>query len=334
MSRRAAEGPSTTTTRPRGAIKPVSSRFRGGPSETSNIVGDGQDWERVMHTKLAQWRYMHLVALDELGSAERAAGAEISTLATKLEEHTTRLHALECLLTRARAHKAHEHFCERAQPALELLESGLNKAAPAHTDVCTALVTALRRLRTPAGAVGEPEKLPSALRAFRNAADNFVESARNANVPDAAAAAQALTQLEKVAVTMQQDALSNAAKQVAAAADAMDEERAKRATDIMVVKEKRVPNKKTSRVTSPPRTRRSATIANIRELNNVQKQTSTEKRRGNATFYHQSDSRRKASAAAAAPATVRDPRRNSTSLDGLNVRQNDDRRRSSGSTRE
>ncbi len=323
MSRR---GPEGGTTRARGAIKPVASRFRGGPSDIASTGSDGQDWERVMHTKLAQWRYMHLVALDELGSAERAACAEITSLAAILEEHTTRLHALECLLTRARAHKASEHFYDRARPALDLLESGLNSAAPAHDDVCTALITALRRLRTPVGAVGEPEKLPAALRAFRNAADGFVESARKANVPDAGVAAQALTQLEKVAVTMQQDALSNAAKQVAAAADAMDEERTKLATDVLV-KEKQSSTKKLAPVASAPtRTRRSATIANIREFNNVQQQHGNgEKRRANASFYQQhSDARRMSGA-------MRDPRRNSASLDGLNVRQGDDRRRLSGS---
>lgn len=220
------------------ARRHVTSRYRGASSAEGNQTADNQDWERVMHTKLAQWRFMHLVALDELSSAERAAVAEISKLSASLELDTTKLHALECKLARARAIQTSESFSERAAPALQKLQSGLASAAPAHDQVCTALVTALRRLRTSSagtdtGSLGAPEKLAAALDAYRDAADAFVNSARKANVPDPVAAAQALTQLEKVAISMQQDALANAAKQVANATDAMDEERASRATAVL-----------------------------------------------------------------------------------------------------
>lgn len=183
-----------------------------------------------MHTKLTQWRYMHLVALDELATAERAACAQISDLAAVLEAAAGRLHGLECTLADARAARAEEDFGQRAAPALARLRLALASAAPAHDEVCAALVGALRRLRAPPGAVGAPEQLPGRLVAFKDAADAFVDAARRGGVPDADAAAAALAQLERVAVAMQTDALAAAAKNVADAADAIDSERAARAS--------------------------------------------------------------------------------------------------------
>lgn len=221
-------------------MKPVASRFRGDAGGSSGgtggggSAGDSQDWERVMHTKLAQWRYMHLVALDELSSAEGAACSEISNLAKILEAQTCTLHGLELQLTKLRAVRQKDHFITRARPALQLLETSLNNDSNTNNEVCEELVLGLRKLRVPPGAIGEPEKLPGVLRRFRACADAFVETAKkNHRIADSEAAASALTQLEKVAIGLQQDALTNAAKQVADAADAMDAERAGRATDVI-----------------------------------------------------------------------------------------------------
>lgn len=219
----------------RGATKVVPSRFRGGGGggEGGSGSAEGQDWERVMHTKLTQWRYMHLVALDELSTAERGACAQIADLAAVQEASASRLHNMGCVLADARAARADEQFAQRAGPALARLRLALAAATPAHDEVCSALVAALRRLRVPTGAVGAPERLPARLHAFRGAADAFVEAARRANVPDATGAAAALAQLERVAVSMQQDALAAAAKHVADAADAIDNERASRAASVL-----------------------------------------------------------------------------------------------------
>lgn len=209
--------------------KAVSSRFRASPQPS----GEGQDWERVMHTKLTQWRYMHLVALDELSHSEKKACAELAELGTVLETSVQKVHALEATAVDARAKRAKESFEQRATPALARLELALRGCSHAHDQVCNALLTALRRLSTLSFQQSSGTQVARELAKFREVAAAFVKAADDSGVYNTVRVADALDELAKVVMIMERDALANAATNVAAASDAVDNERERTADAIV-----------------------------------------------------------------------------------------------------
>ena len=217
----------------RRATKPVASRFRG-----EDVSSEGADWERVMHTKLAQWRYMHLVALDEFSLAEQAACKELEILSTKQEECVLQLHALEAAVKEARVIRAKESFTKRAAPAISRLENALKGAKHDHQVVCRALVASLRRMQVDGLRVESSAALARELARFRETAASFTDAADAVGVYDAMKVADALDELSKVVMTMERDALASAADAVVNAVDGVDGERTARAAVITQSRQK------------------------------------------------------------------------------------------------
>jgi len=88
---------------------------------------------RLMHTKMAQWRYMHLVQLDELSSAGGAACSEVVNLAQILEAKTAAQHELEMQQSGIAEGPL---GIERARPVLELLQDSLSSTTTMKNEVC------------------------------------------------------------------------------------------------------------------------------------------------------------------------------------------------------
>lgn len=132
-----------------------------------------------MDARLAQWRYMNLVAVAELQAEEREACTEIDRLATQLEETMDEVARLTARLDAARATAAGATFADRARPCLELLAQSLAAMRPEHARICAALVESLESLPT-RNIIADPgaaSALAREIARFRVAAVDFATAA-------------------------------------------------------------------------------------------------------------------------------------------------------------
>jgi hypothetical protein len=133
-------------------VKPVASRFRGTPpaaaAAAASLVtahrappaprtASDPDWERAMDARLAQWRYMNLVAVAELQAEEKAHCAHLSALAAQLEAAMDDVAALTAALDASRAHAAGAAFADRAAAGLSRLEAAVDKLDGADGSGCS-----------------------------------------------------------------------------------------------------------------------------------------------------------------------------------------------------
>lgn len=123
------------------------------PAPPANVV----DWERAMDAKLAQWRYMNLVAVSELQREEQEQCGRISALATELESVMDEVASLTRALDTVRAVGAGETFASRASQPLRRLVESIGSMQGAHRVICERVCESLHQIQLRGVVVGSPE---------------------------------------------------------------------------------------------------------------------------------------------------------------------------------